>query len=55
MSVMQLNGRRMIKTDESEVTNANVVTILRKALPFHWKTVRKSIICGITIRADSLS
>lgn len=37
MSVMQLNGRRMIKTDESEVTNANVVTILRKALPFHWK------------------
>jgi SPP1 family phage portal protein len=27
----------MIKTDESEVTNANVVTILRKALPFHWK------------------
>jgi SPP1 family phage portal protein len=27
----------MIKTDESEVTIDNVVTILRKALPFHWK------------------
>jgi SPP1 family phage portal protein len=27
----------MIKTDESEVTINNVVTILRKALPFHWK------------------
>ena len=34
---MQLHGRRMIKTDESEVTIDNVVTILRKALPFHWK------------------
>lgn len=37
MSTMQLHGRRMIKTDESEVTIDNVVTILRKALPFHWK------------------
>ncbi len=37
MSTMQLHGRRMIKTDESEVTINNVVTILRKALPFHWK------------------
>ncbi|MDO4477539.1 MAG: phage portal protein [Lachnospiraceae bacterium] len=27
----------MIKTDESEVTLDNVVSILRKALPFHWK------------------
>lgn len=37
MSTMQLHGRRMIKTDESEVTIDNVVTILRKALPFHRK------------------
>lgn len=37
MSTMQLHGRRMIKTDESEVTLDNVVSILRKALPFHWK------------------
>lgn len=37
MSTMQLHGRRMIKTDESEVTIGNVVSILRKALPFHWK------------------
>lgn len=37
MSTMQLHGRRMIKTDESEVTIENVVTVLRKALPFHWK------------------
>jgi SPP1 family phage portal protein len=37
VSTMQLHGRRMIKTDESEVTIDNVVTILRKALPFHWK------------------
>ena len=37
MSTMQLHGRRMIKTDESKVTIDNVVTILRKALPFHWK------------------
>lgn len=37
MSTMQLHGRRMIKTDESEVTIDNVVTILRKGLPFHWK------------------
>lgn len=37
MSTMQLHGRRMIKTDESEVTLDNVVTVLRKALPFHWK------------------
>ena len=37
MSTMQLHGRRMIKTDESKVTLDNVVSILRKALPFHWK------------------
>lgn len=37
MSTMQLHGRRMIKTDESEVTIENVVPVLRKALPFHWK------------------
>lgn len=37
MSTMQLHGRRIIKTDESEVTLDNVVSILRKALPFHWK------------------
>lgn len=34
---MVLHGRRMIKTDETEVTLNNVVTILRKALPTHWK------------------
>jgi SPP1 family phage portal protein len=27
----------MIKTDETEVTIDNVVSILRKALPYHWK------------------
>ena len=32
-----LHGRRMIKTDETDVTLGNVVTILRKALPVHWK------------------
>lgn len=37
MSTMQLHGRRMIKTDESEVTIDNVVMVLRKALPYHWK------------------
>jgi SPP1 family phage portal protein len=34
---MMLHGRRMIKTDETEVTAGNVVAILRKALPYHWK------------------
>lgn len=34
---MILHGRRMIKTDATEVTIDNVVSILRKALPFHWK------------------
>lgn len=34
---MLLHGRRMIKTDETEVTIDNVVAILRKALPLHWK------------------
>ena len=32
-----LHGRRMIKTDQTEVTIDNVVTVLRKALPTHWK------------------
>nr|DAQ07856.1 MAG TPA: Portal [Caudoviricetes sp.] len=32
-----LHGRRIIKTDETEVTIDNVVSILRKALPYHWK------------------
>ena len=32
-----LHGRRVIKTDEREVTADNVVSILRKALPTHWK------------------
>ena len=31
------NGRRMILTDETEVNIGNVVQILRKALPYHWK------------------
>ena len=35
--VMVLHGRRVIKTDETEVTRDNVVSILRKALPTHWK------------------
>ena len=34
---MSLHGRRVIKTDETEVTIDNVVSILRKALPYHWK------------------
>lgn len=34
---MVLHGRRVIKTDETEVTRDNVVSILRKALPTHWK------------------
>lgn len=34
---MLLHGRRMIKTDETEVSIENVVSILRKALPVHWK------------------
>lgn len=34
---MLLHGRRMIKTDQTEVTIDNVVTVLRKALPTHWK------------------
>ena len=34
---MILHGRRMIKTDATEVTVDNVVSILRKALPDHWK------------------
>lgn len=32
-----LFGRRVIKTDETEVTPGNVVAILRKALLTHWK------------------
>lgn len=34
---LHLNGRRMILTDETEVNIGNVVLILRKALPYHWK------------------
>lgn len=34
---MGLHGRRVIKTDVTEVTIDNVVTVLRKALPEHWK------------------
>lgn len=34
---LYLNGRRMILTDETEVNIGNVVQILRKALPYHWK------------------
>lgn len=34
---MALHGRRVIKSDETEVTIENVVGILRKALPYHWK------------------
>lgn len=32
-----LYGRRMIKSDETEVTVENVVAILNKALPYHWE------------------
>ena len=32
-----LHGRRVIYTDETEVSIENVVSILRKALPYHWK------------------
>jgi len=34
---LHLHGRRMIKTDATEVTKDNVIMILRKALPYHWK------------------
>lgn len=34
---MFLHGRRIIKSDETEVTADNVVRILQKALPYHWK------------------
>lgn len=34
---LHLNGRRKILTDETEVNIGNVVQILRKALPYHWK------------------
>lgn len=34
---LHLNGRRMILIDETEVNIGNVVQILRKALPYHWK------------------
>lgn len=34
---LHLNGRKMILTDETEVNIGNVVQILRKALPYHWK------------------
>lgn len=34
---MVLHGRMMITTDETEVTMNNVLTILQKALPYHWK------------------
>lgn len=34
---IHLNGRRTILTDETEVNIGNVVQILRKALPYHWK------------------
>lgn len=34
---LHLNGRRMILTDETEVNIGNVIQILRKALPYHWK------------------
>ena len=34
---LHLNGRRMILTDETEVNIGNVVQILRKASPYHWK------------------
>lgn len=34
---LHLNGRRMILADETEVNIGNVVQILRKALPYHWK------------------
>ena len=34
---LHLNGRRMITSDETEVNINNVVQILRKALPYHWK------------------
>lgn len=34
---LHLNGRRTILTDETEVNIGNVVQILRKALPYHWK------------------
>lgn len=34
---MALFGRHMIKVDETEVNLGNVLTILHKALPWHWR------------------
>lgn len=34
--MVHLHGRRVIKTDEVEVTRANVVNVLQKALPYHY-------------------
>lgn len=43
-----LYGRRMIKSDETEVTVENVVAILNKALPYHWENRSEFNICGTT-------
>jgi len=36
-----LHGRRVITTDYTEVTSGNIIDILRKALPEHWKNRRE--------------
>lgn len=41
MDSTQLHGRRMITTDYAEITSENIVDVLRKALPTHWKNRRE--------------
>lgn len=36
-SSMPLHGRRMVTTDYNEVTTENIIEILRKTLPTHWR------------------
>lgn len=38
---MELHGRRMITTDYSEVNSENIIDVLRKSLPTHWKNRRE--------------
>ena len=38
---MELHGRRMITTDYSEVDSENIIDVLRKSLPTHWKNRRE--------------
>lgn len=41
MDSTQLHGRRMITTDYEEMTDANIVEVMRESLPTHWKNRRE--------------